>query len=120
MRFNLKKAVAFAAIPLFGGALAVGAAASPASAQAWQDTALQVNFLHSTCTVPGPATIAPVATQFGKTLTVSRASASDTLTVNSQMSKIPNGMRVSNAGGHRNSDRVERSASEHDSGHAGG
>ena len=99
MHFNLKKAVGVLAIPLLGGALAVGATASPASAQTWQDTALQVNYLHSTCTVPGPTTIAPRATQFAKTLTVSRASASDTLTVNSQMSKIPRGMTVSNAGG---------------------
>ena len=99
MRFNLKRVVGIAAIPLLGGALAVGATASPASAQAWQDTALQVNYLHSTCTVPGPATIAPQATQFGNTLTVSRASASDTLTENSQMSKIPHGMTVSNVGG---------------------
>jgi hypothetical protein len=99
MRFNLKKVVAFAAIPLFGGALAVGATASPASAQAWQDTALQVNYLHSTCTAPGPAAIAPKATQFAQTLTVTRASASDTLTVNSQMSKIPRGMTVTNKGG---------------------
>ena len=99
MHFNLKKAVGVLAIPLLGGALAVGATASSASAQTWQDTALQVNYLHSTCTVPGPATIAPIATQFAKTLTVSRASASDTMTVNSQMSKIPRGMTVSNAGG---------------------
>jgi len=40
MHFNLKRVVGFSAIPLLGGALAVGAAASPASAQTWQDTAL--------------------------------------------------------------------------------
>ena len=101
MHFNLRKAVGISVVPLLGGALAVGVAASPASAQAWQDTALQVNYLHSTCTAPGPATIAPAPTQFNKagTVTVSRASASDTLTVNWAMSKIPHGMTVSNAGG---------------------
>ena len=88
-----------AAIPLLGGALAVGATASSASAQAWQDTALQVNHLHSTCTAPGAATIAPIPTQGASTVTVTRASASDTLTVNWAMSKIPHGMTVTNAGG---------------------
>jgi len=99
MHFNLKKAVGLAAVPLLGGALAVGAAVSPASAQTWQDTSLQVNYLHSTCTAPGPVTIAPIPTQEANTVTVTRASASDTLTVNSAMSKIPYGMTVSNVGG---------------------
>jgi hypothetical protein len=99
MYFNLRKTVGFAVLPLLGGALAVGAAALPASAQTWQDTSLQVNSLHSTCTAPGPVTIAPIPTQEANTVTVTRASASDTLTVNSAMSKIPPGMTVSNAGG---------------------
>jgi hypothetical protein len=101
MHFNLRKTVGFAVLPLLGGALAVGAAAPPASAQTWQDTSLQVNYLHPTCTVPGPATIAPAPTQFNSkgTVTVTRASASDALTVNWAMSKIPRGMTVSNAGG---------------------
>ena len=101
MHFNLRKTVGFAVLPLLGGALAVGAAAPPASAQTWQDTSLQVNSLHSTCTVPGPVTIVPAPTQSSSqgTVTVSRASASDTLTVNWAMSKIPRGMTVSNAGG---------------------
>src|SRR6516162_1848589 len=101
MHFNLKKAVGISVLPLLGGALAIGAAALPASAQAWQDTSLQVNSLHSTCTVPGAATMAPKPTQSNSqgTVTVTRASASDTLTVNSAMSKIPSGMTVSNAGG---------------------
>ena len=101
MRFNLKRVVGISAIPLLGGALAVGAAASSASAQAWQDTSLQVNYLHSTSNAPGQVTIAPTPTQFGKagTVTVSRASASDTLTVSWAMSKIPKGMTVSNSGG---------------------
>jgi hypothetical protein len=99
MHFNLKKAVGISVVPLLGGALAVGAAALPASASTWQDTGLQVNYLHSTCTVPGPATIAPSPTQSNSTVTVSRASTSDTLTVNGAMSKIPSGMTVSNSGG---------------------
>jgi hypothetical protein len=40
VHFNLKRAVGIAAIPLLGGALAVGATALPASAQTWQDTSL--------------------------------------------------------------------------------
>jgi hypothetical protein len=100
MHFNLRKTVGFAVLPLLGGALAVGAAAPSASAQTWQDTSLQVNSLHSTCTVPGPVTIAPGPnTSPAGTVTVSRASASDTLTVNWAMSKIPYGMTVSNSGG---------------------
>jgi hypothetical protein len=99
MHFNLKKAVGLAAVPLLGGALAVGVAASPASAQTWQDTSLQVNYLHSTCTAPGPVTIAPIPTQEASTVTLTRASASDTLSVNSAMSKIPRGMTVTNSGG---------------------
>jgi hypothetical protein len=101
MRFNLKRVVGIAVIPLLGGALAVGATAPSASAQTWHDTSLQVNYLHPTCTVPGPATIAPAPTQFNSkgTVTVTRASASDMLTVNWAMSKIPPGMTVSNAGG---------------------
>ena len=86
-------------LPLLGSALAVGMTASSASAQAWQDTSLQVSHLHSTCTAPGPAIIAPVPTQVGKVVTVSRASASDALTVNWAMSKIPRGMTVADAGG---------------------
>jgi len=102
MHFNLKKAVGISVLPLLGGALAIGATALPASAQTWQDTSLQVNSLHPTGTVPQPATIvpAPNTSPTGKgTVTVSRASASDTLTVNSAMSKIPKGMIVSNGGG---------------------
>jgi hypothetical protein len=99
MHFNFKKAVGSSVVPLLGGALAVGAAALPASASTWQDTGLQVNYLHSTCTAPRPATIAPSPTQSNSTVTVSRASTSDTLTVNGAMSKIPSGMTVSNSGG---------------------
>jgi hypothetical protein len=57
MHFNLRKAVGISAIPLLGGALAVGAAALPASAQTWQDTALQAFNLETT---PGHVTGAVV------------------------------------------------------------
>jgi len=97
MHFNLKKAVGISVLPLLGGALAIGATALPASAQAWQDTSLQVNSLHSTGTAPALATIAPQPTQSDSTVTVSRASASDKLTYNSAMSKIPTGMKVSSS-----------------------
>ena len=97
MHFNLKKAVGISVLPLLGGALAIGATALPASAQAWQDTSLQVNSLHSTGIAPAPATIAPQPTQSDSTVTVSRASASDKLTYNSAMSKIPTGMKVSSS-----------------------
>ena len=40
MRFNLRRAVGVVAISLLGSALAVGAAALPANATTWQDTAL--------------------------------------------------------------------------------
>ena len=40
MRFNLRRAVGVIAIPMLGSALAVGAAALPANATTWQDTAL--------------------------------------------------------------------------------
>ena len=40
MHFNLRRAVGAAAVTLLGSALAVGAAALPAHAQTWQDTAL--------------------------------------------------------------------------------
>jgi len=43
MHFNLKRVVGLSVLPLLGGALAIGAAASPASAQTWQDTSLQAN-----------------------------------------------------------------------------
>jgi hypothetical protein len=40
MHFNLKRAVRVMTVPLLGSALAVGAAALPANAATWQDTAL--------------------------------------------------------------------------------
>src|SRR5260370_28134467 len=41
MHFNLKRAAGTLALPLLGGTLWVGTAALPASAQTFQDTALQ-------------------------------------------------------------------------------
>jgi hypothetical protein len=41
MHFNLRTAVGLLSLPLLGSALAVGATAPPASAQTWQDTALE-------------------------------------------------------------------------------
>jgi len=41
MHFNLRRTVAIMALPLLGSALAVGAAALPANAATWHDTALQ-------------------------------------------------------------------------------
>src|SRR5260370_4759268 len=43
MRFNLRRAVGVVAISLLGSALAVGAAALPANATTWQDTALSAS-----------------------------------------------------------------------------
>jgi hypothetical protein len=40
MHFNLKRAVAVMAVPLLGGALAVGATALPAHASTWHDTSV--------------------------------------------------------------------------------
>jgi hypothetical protein len=40
MHFNLRRTVGIIAVPLLGSALAVGAAALPANAATWQDTAL--------------------------------------------------------------------------------
>jgi hypothetical protein len=41
VHFDLRKAAGLIAVPLLGGALAVGATALPANASTWQDTALQ-------------------------------------------------------------------------------
>jgi hypothetical protein len=65
MHFNLKKAVGLTAIPLLGGALAVGATALPASAQTFQDTALQAFNLTQPTTSTG-AVVNGVASGTGK------------------------------------------------------
>jgi len=43
MRFNLRRAVGVIVLPVLGSALAVGAAALPANATTWQDTALSAS-----------------------------------------------------------------------------
>ena len=47
MQFNLRRAVGIIACPLLGSALAVGAAALPANAATWQDTALSAFPVHA-------------------------------------------------------------------------
>ena len=80
--------VAALAAPLMvAGTLAF--AAGSASAATWQDTSIQVNQLHVTAT--NPAAPAVAATSQGK-ITVTRAGAADTLTVNSQASRLPRGV----------------------------
>jgi hypothetical protein len=68
MRFDLRRAGACLALPLLGSALAVGAAALPASAQTWQDTALQAFSLAQPTTIYG-AGITGVVGNSGSTLT---------------------------------------------------
>ena len=70
MHFNLKKAVGLSVIPLLGGALAVGAAAQPASAQTWQDTALVASHVvQPTSATTSGAVVNGVVGNFGHTLT---------------------------------------------------
>jgi len=71
MHFNLRKAVGISAIPLLGGALAVGAAALPASAQTWQDTALQAFNLEITPSHVTGAVVNGVISGTGKGSTLS-------------------------------------------------
>jgi hypothetical protein len=71
MHFNLWKAVGISAIPLLGGALAVGAAALPASAQTWQDTALQAFNLETTPSHVTGAVVNGVISGTGKGSTLS-------------------------------------------------
>jgi len=47
VHFNLRKAVGVVAVSLLGGTLAVGAAALPANAATWQDTALSAFPVHA-------------------------------------------------------------------------
>ena len=82
--------VAALAAPLMAaGTLAF--AAGSASAATWQDTSIQVNMLHVTAT--NPAAPAVAATSQGK-ITVTRAGAADTLTVNSHASRLPRGVNA--------------------------
>src|SRR5579862_4755283 len=65
MHFNLRKAAVVSVLPLLGGALAVGATALPASAQTFQDTALQAFNLTQPTTTTG-AVVNGVASGTGK------------------------------------------------------
>jgi hypothetical protein len=65
MQFNLKRAAGALALPLLGGTLWVGTAALPASAQTFQDTALQAFNLTQPTTTTG-AVINGVASGTGK------------------------------------------------------
>jgi hypothetical protein len=70
MHFNLKKAVGISVLPLLGGALAVGATALPASAQTFQDTALQAfNLTQPTTTTAAVVNGVASGTGMGSTLT---------------------------------------------------
>src|SRR5436309_6942718 len=86
--------VAALAAPLVAaGALALSAGS--ASAATWQDTSIQVNMLHATAANP----VAPaVAASHGK-ITVTRAGAADTLSVNSHASRLLRGMKVTISNG---------------------
>jgi hypothetical protein len=97
MRFNLKKAAAVFSVPLIGSALAVGAAALPASAATWQDTSLQVNLLHATSTNPAPPSVATTGTP--AKITVTPASSGGTLSVNSGASHLPGSVTATVTGG---------------------
>jgi len=70
MHFNLRKAAVVSVLPLLGGALAVGATALPASAQTFQDTALQAFNLTQPTTTTG-AVVNGVASGTGKGSTLS-------------------------------------------------
>ena len=70
MQFNLRKAAVVSVLPLLGGALAVGATALPASAQTFQDTALQAFNLTQPTTTTG-AVVNGVASGTGKGSTLS-------------------------------------------------
>jgi hypothetical protein len=71
MRFNLRKAVRAVALPVLGGTLAAGAAALPAGAQTWQDTALQVVNLQTTPSQVVGAVVDGVASGTGQGSTLS-------------------------------------------------
>src|SRR5260370_37866845 len=70
MQFNLKRAAGALALPLLGGTLWVGTAALPASAQTFQDTALQAfNLTQPTTTTGAVVNGAASGTGMGSTLT---------------------------------------------------
>jgi hypothetical protein len=87
--------VAALAAPLMAaGTLAF--AAGSASAATWQDTSIQVSQLHTEDNFPAAPAVA--ATGQGK-ITVTRAAASDVLSVNSQASRLPGSVTATVSGG---------------------
>jgi hypothetical protein len=86
--------VAALAAPLMAaGALTLSAGS--ASAATWQDTSLQVNQLHAEDIYPAAPAVA--ATSLGK-ITVTRAAATDLLSVNSQASSLPGSVTATGSG----------------------
>jgi hypothetical protein len=75
------------------GALTLSAGS--ASAATWQDTSLQVNQLHSEDIYPAAPAVA--ATSLGK-ITVTRAAATDLLSVNRQASSLPGSVTATGSG----------------------
>ncbi len=70
MHFNLKRIVGISVLPLLGGALVVGATALPASAQTYQDTALQAfNLVQPVSSTTHGAMVQGVFSDSGHTLT---------------------------------------------------
>jgi len=80
MRFDLRRVSACLTLPLLGSALAVSAAALPASAQTWQDTSLVAFSLAQPTTIFG-AGINGVVGNSGSTLTFTAPSGVDIATV---------------------------------------
>ena len=88
--------VAALAVPLMAaGTLAFSASA--ASAATWQDTSIQVNYLHATAT--NPAVPAVTADAAKGTITVRPAAATDKLSLNSHASRLVRGVTVTVSGG---------------------
>ena len=86
--------VAALAAPLMAAG-ALGLSAGSASAATWQDTSIQVNQIHTEDTYPAAPAVA--ATSLGK-VTVTRAAATDLLSVNSQASSLPGGVTAAVSG----------------------
>ena len=70
MHFDFRKAVGITMLPLLAGALAVGVAASPASAQTWQDNGIVAsNLTQPTSATTVGATVKGVVNGSGNLLT---------------------------------------------------
>jgi len=94
MRF--RTIVAALAVPLMAaGTVAVGASA--ASAATWQDTSIEVNYLHATAT--NPAAPAVTANTTKGTITVTPATTGGVLSVNYHASRLLRGVTVTTSGG---------------------